>query len=284
MDVNNRLESSPIGRRALVEQFQLLKQPGTELNPDDDDRGIVKAGTVKPLRNPPLQNGAPEEEPEDEHEQENLQHAKWLETTNSAAFPSYSEYSALVDKAKDLPDLIYIPLEHAVRNESLVGWEADWILNCTYDTSKWGMFKEPRIDFVYTWVNGSDTQFRKTKRPYELNSTLNDADGAWLEQHGQNRYRDWNELKYSIRSIEEFAPFRNKIQILVNPLVGTGKMPSKQIPLWLDTDKIGKSLEVLSQEDFFEEDKQGCLPTFNSISIENQLHNTASGVDRVRAC
>jgi hypothetical protein len=57
----------------------------------------------------------------------------------------------------------------------------------------------------------------------------------------------------------------------------------KQKPLWLNneahTDDI---VQILSQEDFFDEEGQGCLPTFNSLTIENQIFNTKSDTDRVR--
>ncbi|SMY26217.1 unnamed protein product [Zymoseptoria tritici ST99CH_1A5] len=211
-------------------------------------------------------------------------HPSWLHAPDTAAFPAFSKYAATVERAQSLPDLVYIPFEDAIRDDVLAGWEAEWVMNGTYDIEKWGLLPEPRIDFVYTWVNGSDAEFWYTKRPYELNSTLNDPEGAWIGKHGENRYRDWNELKYSVRSIEEYARFRNKIQVLVNSLNGTSdKGARKQIPMWLDTLKATDTFEVLTQEDFFEEDKQGCLPTFNSLTIENQIHNTDSGVDRLFA-
>lgn len=119
--------------------------------------------------------------------------------------------------------------------------------------------------------------------PYELNSTLNDDEGDWIGKHGENRYRDWNELKYSVRSIEAYAPFRNKIQVLVNSLNTSHNSAGKQMPTWLDADETGPILEVLAQDEFFDEKHQGCLPSFNSLTIENQLHNTESGVDRVSA-
>lgn len=206
----------------------------------------------------------------------------WLVTPDTSAFPSYTKYAALIDKADGLPDIVYISFEEAVQDDVLAGWEADWVSRGIYNTTTWGLLKEPRIDFVYTWVNGSDTSFRTTKRPYELNSTLNDKEGTWIGRHGENRYRDWNEFKYSVRSVEKYAPFRNKIQVLVNSLSDNEQNVAKQIPGWLDQSKAGNIFEVLTQEDFFEADKQHCLPSFNSLTIENQLHNTESGVDRVR--
>lgn len=132
-----------------------------------------------------------------------------------------------------------------------------------------------------TGVNGSEEAFRNTKRPYELNSVLNDDEGKWINSHGVNRYRDWDELRYSLRSLEQYAAgFRNKIQILVNSVDGTAA--GKQIPTWLNDDPATKEVvQVLAQEEFFDREKHACLPTFNSLTIENQLFNTPSDTDYV---
>jgi hypothetical protein len=133
-----------------------------------------------------------------------------------------------------------------------------------------------------TGVNGTEEAFQRTKRPYELNSVLNDEDGKWITSHGINRYRDWDELRYSLRSIERYAPdFRNKIQIIVNSVQGTEV--GKQVPTWLNDDPVTKeTVQVFSQEEFFDLEKHACLPTFNSLTIENQLFNTPSDTDNVR--
>lgn len=123
---------------------------------------------------------------------------------------------------------------------------------------------------------------------------LNDPEGKWLKSHQTNRYRDWDELRYSIRTVERHAQsFRGKIQLLVNSvgIEGTAaeatpespaKIVGKQTPTWLKDDQATRDVfQILSQEDFFDEDEQGCLPTFNSLTIENQIWNTPSDVDRV---
>jgi len=112
---------------------------------------------------------------------------------------------------------------------------------------------------------------------------LNSGDGEWLAKHGANRYRDWEELRYSLRSVEKHAHFRNRIQILVNSVsdfaTGTSR---RQRPAWLhDEEKLGSDVQVLAQEDFFEESKLDCLPSFNSLTIEGQIYNTKSDVDVV---
>jgi len=192
------------------------------------------------------------------------------------------EHLSLEEKADLLPDIVHIPFEDAVRNVTLKGWEDEWVANAVFDTKKWGKLEEPKIDFVYLWVNGSEKEFQDTKRPYELNSVLNDVEGTWMKSHGKNRYRDWDELRYSLRSIEKYAgSFRNKIQILVNSVNGTED--GKQIPWWLNAKQSTHDIvQVLAQEEFFDRDKHVCLPTFNSLTMENQIFNTPSNVDHVR--
>jgi hypothetical protein len=135
-------------------------------------------------------------------------------------------------------------------------------------------------------VNGSQSELVATMRPYEVNSTLNDEDGLWLASHGSNRYREWDELRYSMRSVEKYAGnFTNRIQILVNAFEErTGnesvvRRLGKQRPHWLNPGN-GK-VQVHSQEEFFGPEERKCLPSFDSLTIENQLYNTRSETDRV---
>lgn len=128
--------------------------------------------------------------------------------------------------------------------------------------------------------------------PYEENSTLSDEEGTWITSHRVNRYRDWDELRYSIRSVEKYASaFRNKIQILVNSVADPGEILTqhatvdhpafihrKQRPSWLKSDA---DVEVFSQEEFFGDIEKACLPSFNSLTTENQAFNTKSDTDRV---
>lgn len=122
---------------------------------------------------------------------------------------------------------------------------------------------------------------------YEIESSLNDKEGNWMASHGLNRYREWDELRYSMRSIERYAKsFMNRIQILVNtielPLSNLTRVPlmEKQRPYWL---KDILKVQVLSQEDFFGTEAMKCLPSFDSLTIENQLYNAKSDTDRVRS-
>lgn len=190
-----------------------------------------------------------------------------------------NEHLTLEETADSLPEIIHFTFEDVVKDMVLEGWEDDWIAHAKFDAVKWGKLEEPKIDFIYLWVNGSEEAFKSTKRPYEENSVLNDPNGNWINSHGTNRYRDWDELRYTVRSVEKYAgAFKNKIQILVNSVVGTDA--GKQVPTWLKNDpETEKNLQVLSQEEFFDPEKRVCLPTFNSLTIENQLFNTPSDTD-----
>ena len=99
-----------------------------------------------------------------------------------------------------------------------------------------------------------------------------------------NRYRDWDELRYSFRSIEKNAgQFMNTIKVLVNSIYERGAPSRKQTPTWLAVDdpQVSNMVQVVSQEEMFEADKKVCLPAFNSLTIENQIFNTKSDVDHV---
>ncbi|KIW16119.1 hypothetical protein PV08_06170 [Exophiala spinifera] len=185
--------------------------------------------------------------------------------------------------AETLPDFTFVPFEKAVENEVLHGWEDDWVSTGEYDDEKWGKLKEPKVDFVYLWVNGSEDEFQKTIRPWEENSVLNDPVGEWIKSHGVNRYRDWDELRYSFRSIEKNAGhFMNNIKVLVNAIYDNDSPVRKQQPTWLDLEdpKVSKLVQVIAQEELFEADKKACLPTFNSLTMENQIFNTESDIDQ----
>ena len=139
---------------------------------------------------------------------------------------------------------------------------------------------------IFAGVHGSQRELAETMKPYELNSSLNDADGVWIKSHGSNRYREWDELRYSMRSVEKYAGhFMNRIQILVNAFKNSNTDDTspttygKQRPNWLRSDM--KNVQVLSQEEFFGPEERKCLPSFDSLTIENQLYNTKSEVDRV---
>ena len=73
----------------------------------------------------------------------------------------------------------------------------------------------------------------------------------------KNRFSDREELRYSLRSIEKYAPWVRHVYLVTNG----------QIPHWLNLDH--PRLTVVTHEDIF--DNQSNLPTFSSPAIESQL-------------
>ena len=100
------------------------------------------------------------------------------------------------------------------------------------------------IDFVYTWVNGSD-----------LNLTaIDDAN----DEAKSRRFYDFEQLKYSIRSVEQFAPWYRHIVIVTNG----------QVPSWLRREHA--RIRLVAHDEIFAQ--RGHLPTYNSLAIEVNLH------------
>ena len=188
-----------------------------------------------------------------------------------------------------LPDVIRIPFTEAVQDVALDGWEDTWFSEGRFDAERWGPLEAPKIDFVYNWVNGSDEAFKEIRHKYELKSPLNDKEGKWISQHSTNRYRDWGELRYSLRSLDQYAAgFVNKIQILVNSVTATGQDGAVELrpqrPTWLREDEeTEENVQILSQESFFRQEEQKCLPTFNSLAIESEIYMTPSTTDHLVA-
>ena len=109
------------------------------------------------------------------------------------------------------------------------------------------------IDIVYLWVNGKDPVWR-SKRDEFLKNTYDIREEAVNEA----RFIDNDELKYSLRSIEMYAPWIRHIYIVTD----------NQKPSWLDTSnpriKIVDHTEIIPKE---------ALPCFSSPAIEWCIDN-----------
>lgn len=107
------------------------------------------------------------------------------------------------------------------------------------------------IDVVFTWVDGNDREWRKQKAEF---SDQSDVQSGALDERFKNR----DELRFALRSIEMFMPFVRKVYIVT----------ADQVPDWLDTsyDRV----KVVNHKEIYSD--IGHLPTFNSHSIESHLH------------
>lgn len=106
-----------------------------------------------------------------------------------------------------------------------------------------------KIDFVVLWVDGADPEWQKERaafRPEELDN------GS-----GDNRYRDWDLMRYWFRGVEKYAPWVNRVFFVTNG----------QVPEWLNPEH--PKLRLVKHRDYI---PQQYLPTFNSNVIELWLH------------
>lgn len=112
------------------------------------------------------------------------------------------------------------------------------------------------IDIVYTWVDGDDPEWRAEMSRYAME--VGRTTPVERVAH-EERFRNRDELKYSLRSVELFAPWVRQIHIVT----------ADQCPDWLDVDH--PKVNLVSHKDIYAD--LAWLPTFNSSSIETQLHH-----------
>jgi len=105
-----------------------------------------------------------------------------------------------------------------------------------------------KIDFVLTWVDGSDPAWQKTRSQYDPNFKPGAQDA---------HYRDWGTLRYWFRAVEKYASWVNKIHFVT----------CGQTPDWLNTEH--PKLHLVSHEDYM---PQKYLPTFSANPIELNFH------------
>ena len=69
------------------------------------------------------------------------------------------------------------------------------------------------IDLVYAWVDGSDPEWREKRDRY---MPARPKSGPSPQSRSESRWRDNDELLYSLRSVEKFAPWVNRIFIITD--------------------------------------------------------------------
>ena len=111
------------------------------------------------------------------------------------------------------------------------------------------------IDVVYTWVDDADPQWRE--RLARAQATIG---GPPLHAQAANpsRYRNRDELRYSLRSLAMYADFVRRVFIVTDG----------QVPDWLDVDH--PAVTIVDHTEILDPD---LLPTFNSHAIEARLHH-----------
>ena len=108
------------------------------------------------------------------------------------------------------------------------------------------------IDMVFSWVDGSDPEFRARRAAQMWEHVVGEGDEA------EARIRQIDELKYALRSVNMFAPWVRRIFIATDSV----------LPAWLA--EHPKITIVRATEHFSD---PAALPTYNSHAIESQLQN-----------
>ena len=107
------------------------------------------------------------------------------------------------------------------------------------------------IDIVYLWVDGNDPQWLAKHNACVGKTEIKSAVNC------KGRYADNDELKYSLRSIEMYAPWIRRVFIVTD----------NQVPKWLDTSN--SKVRVVDHKEIMPEVS---LPCFNSRLIEHFLY------------
>lgn len=107
------------------------------------------------------------------------------------------------------------------------------------------------IDLLYLWVNGNDPKWM-AKRDAFIGKPSEKTENC------KGRYADSGELKYSLRSVEKYAPWIRKIFIVTDD----------QVPEWLDT--TNPKIRIVDHKEILPAES---LPCFNSSLLEHFFHN-----------
>ena len=124
---------------------------------------------------------------------------------------------------------------------------------CAYKYNKEPKKTDFPIDLVYLWVDGSDEKWAEKKAYWQKELG---ADNPYAVHPA--RWRDREELKHSLRSVEKYLPWVNKIYIVTD----------NQVPVWLNTDH--PKIKIIDHKEILPPD---ALPVFNSMAIETGIAN-----------
>lgn len=107
------------------------------------------------------------------------------------------------------------------------------------------------IDLVYLWVDSSEEEWKKRKSAF-----LGKAADCAKDAINDCRFINNDELKYSLRSVEQNANWIKNIYIITD----------KQVPEWLNLDN--PRINIIDHSQITPQEK---LPLFNSCAIETRI-------------
>jgi hypothetical protein len=120
------------------------------------------------------------------------------------------------------------------------------------------------VDAVFTYVNSLDSQWQSQFTRFAVSDSAsqahsNESTASSGISSAANRFRDWGELRYSMRSLFMYARWVRRIHVVV--------ATESQVPDWLNTSD--SRIRVVYHKDILPAE---VLPTFNSLVIESALH------------
>ncbi|CAO3565919.1 unnamed protein product [Mortierella alpina] len=177
----------------------------------------------------------------------------------------------------------------------LSSWKTAWIVHQELDSEVTDELKQAcTLDLVYTWVNGSDPDLEAMRQRYKnlspafatMAMVMSSGKGTRRMLKGQdptlNRFRDMDELRYSLRSVAQYADagLFKRIYILTTDVeeqqedqersITGERILHQQTPRWLDLEKAQGVIKLVRHREMYED--LAALPSFNSLSIESQMH------------
>lgn len=118
------------------------------------------------------------------------------------------------------------------------------------------MTAKNNIDIVYLWVDGNDPEWRAKRNQAAKTLSPRSVTDMAVYSNVEGRFRDNDELRYSLRALEKYFPEHGHIYIVTDG----------QTPQWLQPHS---GLTIIDHRVLI---PAGHLPTFDSGNIESYVH------------
>ncbi len=112
------------------------------------------------------------------------------------------------------------------------------------------------IDIVYLWVDGNDPAWRRKRHRAAEKLSARHRDAIAVYGNVEGRFRDNDELRYSLRALERFFPQHGHVYIVTDG----------QSPAWL---RPSARVTIVDHASLI---PAASLPTFDSGNIESYIH------------
>lgn len=112
------------------------------------------------------------------------------------------------------------------------------------------------IDIVYLWVDGNDLAWRKKRHRAARQASVAAHGAMALYGNVEGRFRDNDELRYSLRALERYFPDHGHVYVVTDG----------QTPSWIQP---SSRLTLVDHRNLIPADR---LPIFDSGNIESYIH------------